>query len=85
MKRCEVCGNDYENPFEVKFSNDNKSHWFDCFECTVHRLAPNCNECGVRILGHGVQVGNHFFCGAHCARLNGHKEIVDHSEKIFSQ
>jgi len=28
MKRCEVCGNDYEDLFEVKFKRDGVSHWF---------------------------------------------------------
>ena len=79
MSNCEVCGNDYDSLFEIKLSNDKSSHWFDCFECAVHKLAPHCAQCGVRILGHGVQADNKLFCCAHCARLQGFRNIVDHT------
>lgn len=81
MDKCEVCGNTYENLFEVKFKKDGASHWFDSLECAAHKLAPKCSRCGVRILGHGVQASEEIFCGAHCARLRGHTNIVDHTEQ----
>lgn len=82
MKKCEVCGNEYEDLFEVKFKNDEPSYWFDCFECAIHRLAPECSLCGVKILGHGVEANSLIFCSAHCARSLGYKEIVDHATGV---
>ncbi len=79
MKQCEVCGNRYERPLEIRVEGE--SHWFDCFECATHKLAPACTHCGVKILGHGVQADGKYFCGAHCARAQGHQEIVDHAGK----
>jgi len=66
MARCEVCGNDYDKAFEVAMAGG--THVFDCFECAVHALAPRCERCGIRILGHGVEAGNgSMYCCAHCA------------------
>lgn len=72
---CEVCGNNYENPIEVKMNDER--HVFDCFECAVHALAPRCSNCGVKIIGHGVSAGEDLFCGAHCARAHGYKAAKD--------
>jgi hypothetical protein len=76
MKKCESCGNEYKSLFEVKMS-DGVSHWFDSFECASYKLAPRCNACGIKVLGHGVQVENQIFCGAHCARTKGFTAVVD--------
>jgi hypothetical protein len=38
MARCEVCGNDYDNAFEVTTAKG-QSHTFDSFECAIHALA----------------------------------------------
>ncbi len=43
-------------------------HTFDCFECTIHKMAPICEHCGVKVVGHGVVVEGSFYCCAHCAR-----------------
>jgi hypothetical protein len=51
MPRCDTCGNNYEHSFEVK--HDGHTYNFDCLECAVHKLAPTCEGCGCRILGHG--------------------------------
>jgi hypothetical protein len=40
---------------------------FDSFECAIHAMAPVCEHCGCKIVGHGVQAGGRFFCCAHCA------------------
>jgi hypothetical protein len=53
--------------FEVHTVGGNV-HVFDSFECAVHKLAPVCEHCGCRIVGHGVEVRGKFFCCAHCAR-----------------
>ncbi|SFN87474.1 hypothetical protein SAMN05216207_102353 [Pseudonocardia ammonioxydans] len=66
MATCEVCGNDYEMTFEVRAAGG-AAHTFDSFECAIHKMAPVCEHCGCRIIGHGVQTGGKFFCCAHCA------------------
>jgi hypothetical protein len=43
-------------------------HTFDSFECAIQRLAPRCEHCDCRVIGHGVEVEGRFFCCAHCAR-----------------
>jgi phage terminase large subunit GpA-like protein len=67
MAICEVCGNDYYLSFEVH-TVGGSSHTFDSFECAIHRLAPICEHCQCRIVGHGAEVEGRFYCGAHCAR-----------------
>lgn len=68
MAACEVCGNDYWMSFEVRtISGD--VHTFDSIECAAQRIAPTCEHCACRILGHGVEVDGRFFCCAHCARM----------------
>ncbi|HLU33488.1 MAG TPA: Prokaryotic metallothionein [Natronosporangium sp.] len=68
MAVCEVCGNDYWQAFEVRTASGDV-HTFDSFECATHRLAPVCEHCGVKIIGHGMEVSGRFFCCAHCARM----------------
>lgn len=78
MARCDVCGNDYHLSFEV--IRGGERHTFDSFECAIHRLAPVCDHCGVRIVGHGIEGegrGN-FYCCANCAREAGEFGAVDH-------
>ncbi|MFF3543090.1 hypothetical protein ACPCUV_27445 [Streptomyces platensis] len=75
MAVCEVCGNDYEMAFEVHAAG--AVHTFDSFECAAHKLAPICDNCGCRMLGHGLQAGGKFFCCAHCARIQGHSDLAD--------
>ncbi|MEV4760333.1 Prokaryotic metallothionein [Micromonospora sp. NPDC049559] len=67
MATCEVCGNDYWMSFEVRTVSD--THTFDSFECAIQKLAPVCEHCECRIIGHGVEVSGRFFCSAHCARV----------------
>ena len=66
MATCEVCGNDYDLSFEVIAAG--ASHTFDSFECAIHALAPVCEHCGCKVIGHGTQVGDRMFCCAHCAQ-----------------
>lgn len=74
MATCEACGNEYDQPITV--SQGGRSGVFDSFECAAHVMAPNCAHCGVRILGHGVQVDTAIFCCAHCARHAAETESV---------
>ncbi|MEO8596434.1 MAG: hypothetical protein ABI759_24155 [Candidatus Solibacter sp.] len=66
MPRCEVCGNDYDKAFEVVAAGARDI--FDSFECAIHAIAPVCEHCNCKVIGHGVEVGGKFFCGANCAR-----------------
>jgi hypothetical protein len=72
---CEVCGNVYELSFEVITAGHR--HVFDSFECAIHKLAPICEHCKCKIIGHGVEGGGHFFCCAHCARHAGFTQARD--------
>ena len=77
MARCEVCGNDYELAFQVTTAG--QTHTFDSFECAIHKLAPICNHCGCRVIGHGIEANGTFYCCAHCARAEGARTIVDNA------
>lgn len=73
---CEVCGNEYDKAFEVvTISGDH--HTFDSFECAIHTLAPVCEHCGCKIVGHGHEVEGRFYCCAHCAQESGHGTVRD--------
>jgi hypothetical protein len=73
--RCETCGNDYDKAFEV--SIDGVRHVFDSFECAIEMLAPRCETCGLRVIGHGVEKDASIFCCAHCAEAAGIQELQD--------
>jgi hypothetical protein len=78
MAVCEVCNNDYEMAFEMHVAGG-AVHTFDSIECAAQKMAPTCDNCQCRILGHGLQAGGQFFCCAHCARQKGFAELVDHA------
>src|ERR1700704_6380831 len=69
MARCETCGNDYDKAFQV--SMNGATHTFDSFECAIHALAPTCDNCGIHIVGHGLEKEGTFFCCEHCAEVKG--------------
>ena len=75
MARCESCGNEYDKTFEVTMSGER--HVFDSFECAIHSLAPTCARCGCRILGHGVEADETYYCCANCAELAGVRGLED--------
>lgn len=74
MSTCEVCGNDYDKSFDVVTVSER--HTFDSFECAVHALAPVCEHCACKVIGHGVEVEGRFFCCAHCARMASGSDLV---------
>jgi hypothetical protein len=78
MGQCEVCGNRYDKAFDVVMQG--KSHTFDSFECAIQALAMQCNHCGCRIIGHGMESEGRFFCCAHCAKSAGAPEMRDRVE-----
>ena len=77
MARCDVCGNDYDKAFTVQTASG--SGTFDSFECAIHALAPKCDHCGCRIVGHGMEVApaKKVYCCAHCAHADGHGALKD--------
>ena len=77
MAVCEVCGNDYEMSFTVTAAG--VAHTFDSFECAIQKLAPICEHCHCKVIGHGVESNGHFYCCAHCAHAQGVQSIVDNA------
>lgn len=75
MAVCETCGNDYARAFTV--SRDGENWTFDSIECAASKLAPNCAQCGCRVLGHGLEEEGTVYCCAHCARRAGQHSLVD--------
>lgn len=75
MATCEVCGNEYDKALEIK--SDGEAHVFDSFECAIHALAPTCDHCSCRIVGHGVEANGSMFCCAHCAHASGVEGVAD--------
>jgi hypothetical protein len=76
--QCEVCGNEYAHAFTV-VRNDER-FVFDCFECAIHALAPNCAHCGCKIVGHGVGRDEEIFCCDHCLRMASSPDADDADE-----
>ena len=75
MATCETCGNDYDKSFQVTMNG--KAHTFDSFECAIHALAPTCDHCGIRIVGHGLEKSGTFYCCDHCAEREGVEGLRD--------
>lgn len=74
-RACETCGNVYDKAFQVVM--DGEAHTFDSFECAIQLLAPTCSHCGCRIIGHGVESDEAFFCCASCAKQSGVRAVRD--------
>jgi hypothetical protein len=75
MATCAHCGNEYDKAFEVR--SDGRTESFDSFECAIAVMAPQCEHCNVRIIGHGIEAGDRIFCCAHCAEQAGVSGAVD--------
>ena len=75
MPTCDVCGNEYDKTFTVTL--EGQTHTFDSFECAIHALAPVCEHCGCRIVGHGVEAEGRMFCCVHCAEREGVAALRD--------
>ncbi len=80
MAICDVCGNDYDKSFTVVRGGE--SHTFDSFECAIQLLAPECEHCHCRIIGHGVETETSYFCCAHCAAQAGAQRLRDRSPEV---
>lgn len=75
MLKCVTCGNEYDKAFQVVSAG--KTYTFDSFECAIQKLAPTCEKCGVRIIGHGLEKEERMFCCDHCAQAAGVTELRD--------
>ena len=75
MAKCDTCGNDYDKAFTV--TRGGKTHTFDSFECAIHKLAPTCATCGIRVIGHGMEAGGAIYCCNHCAEKAGVDNLRD--------
>ncbi len=78
MAKCEVCGNEYYLAFQVITAG--VTHTFDSFECAIHKLAPICDHCGCKVVGHGIEANGTFYCCAHCAHSAGARAIEDNAD-----
>ncbi len=77
---CDHCGNQYDKLMKIQLG-DKEGH-YDCFECAIQALAPNCKQCGVRIIGHGLEEEDEMFCCASCARMMGDHHFVDRVTQV---
>jgi hypothetical protein len=75
MSTCDTCGNSYDKAFEIRIQG--QTFTFDSFECAIHKLAPTCEHCGIRIVGHGVEADGRIYCCAHCAGKGGETRLRD--------
>ena len=75
MAKCDTCGNDYDKAFTIR--QGQREHTFDSFECAIHMLAPKCEHCGCRIIGHGAEADGKMFCCAYCASESGVRGVDD--------
>jgi hypothetical protein len=75
MPTCDVCGNDYDKAFTITMAGER--HTFDSFECAIHALAPTCDHCGCKVIGHGVERDGVIFCCANCAVQAGVAGLSD--------
>jgi hypothetical protein len=75
---CETCGNAYDKCFTVTLGG--VTHTYDSFECAIYALAPACEHCGCRIIGHGMELSGRFYCCAHCAHMAGAMDLKDRAQ-----
>jgi hypothetical protein len=75
MATCDVCGNEYDKTFTVTAAG--RRYTFDSFECAIHALAPVCEHCGCKVVGHGVEQEGAIFCCASCAEHAGLAGLKD--------
>jgi hypothetical protein len=75
MAKCEVCGNEYDKFFTMRVNG--RTRIFDSFECAIQAIAPTCSHCGCKIIGHGVEQNDTFFCCVHCAKQSGVTGLAD--------
>ena len=75
MTQCAQCGNDYANAMTIERQGEVLT--FDCFECAIQMMAPACENCGCRVIGHGIETASGIYCCAHCAHHEGASKVRD--------
>ena len=78
MAVCSVCGNDYDKSFTIDMQGE--LYVFDSFECAIHLLAPTCDHCGCKVVGHGVESNGVIYCCANCAKAEGVLAVDDRAD-----
>jgi hypothetical protein len=73
--QCETCGNRYDKPLQITLNGE--AHTYDSFECAIEALAPRCDHCGCRVIGHGVEERGAVFCCKSCAAARGSTQLRD--------
>lgn len=83
MAKCDFCGNDYDKAFKV--TQGGTAMTFDSFECAIAAMAPHCDHCDCRIIGHGLEAGDgRMFCCAHCAKQAGVAALKDRTAETVA-
>lgn len=82
MGSCDVCGGQEGRLFTVTMGSQTGT--FDSFECAIHLMAPSCEHCGCRILGHPIENDSGIYCSLHCAREAGnpHRAVQTGSSTV---
>ena len=71
MSKCETCGNQDSNLFEV--IKDGVSKKFDTFECAIKSMAAPCDNCGCLMTGVQKVFDNKAYCCDQCHEQSRHK------------
>ena len=65
---CDTCGFETEEPLKIIYHDMHSD--FCCFECAITALAPECQHCHCKVIGHGAYgPDDTIFCSHHCAQL----------------
>jgi hypothetical protein len=67
---CEVCGNEYDKPFQVWRNGPLMK--FDRIECAIQVMRPACTA---DIMGRGIEVGAEMFCSPGSSLCESHNDI----------
>jgi hypothetical protein len=59
----------------MEIHHEGRTGTFDSFECAIHAMAPVCEHCHCRVVGHGVESRGRIFCCANCAQMAGVAEV----------
>ncbi len=83
MVMCDVCGNNSDQPIEIK--RREKTGVFDSFECAIHAIAPVCGHCGCKIIGHPTYALGTSFCCDHCVEhgMEGQPTTISEYDPVY--
>lgn len=66
MSKCETCGNQNGQLFDVVKNGETRT--FDSFDCAIEAMATPCDNCGCLITGSDAIEGDTRFCCSACQR-----------------